>query len=243
MKNEKLWVVILEDRPKDNQRLSSFIRKYAQQNELSIEISAFTDGLELLKHYDKQFDILFMDIELPMMNGMTAAEKVREMDPLIPIIFTTNMAQYAIQGYEVSALGYMLKPISYFQFENYFTKAIARCQKNQALIENSMITIGSDRNFKRVSTDEIVYIIKDKNYIEYHLESGETIRERGTFKDIIPHLEKTSIKQIGSGCMVNLHYVQKKDGNDISMPDVTFSITIPYRKSFTQELMDYMRGV
>lgn len=227
----------------DSQRLYGFIRKYAKEKNLSVEVSVFLDGTDLLAHYSKEFDVLFLDIELPTLSGMNTAQKIREMDAAVPIIFTTNMAQYAIQGYEVAALGFMLKPIPYFQFENYLTKAVQRCRKIQDLAENSMITLGGDRFFKRVSADEIVYIVKDKNYIEYHLESGETFRERGTFKDVLPRFEKTSIKQIGSGCMVNLRHVKKKDGNDVFIRDMVFSITMPYRKSFTQDLMDYLRGI
>lgn len=243
MKNGNVWAVILEDHPRDSQRLRKFIQQYGKEHDLPVEVSVFTDGTELLEHYDKGFDILFMDIELPTMSGMNTAAKVREMDDVIPIIFTTNMAQYAIQGYEVAAIGFMLKPIPYFQFETFFTKAIERTNRTRDLLKNSMVTLGGDRLFKRVSANEIVYITKDKNYIEYHFENGTTFRERGTFKDVLPRFEKTSIKQIASGCMVNLRHVAKKDGNDVYVRDMVFSITMPYRKSFTQELMDYMRGM
>ncbi len=243
MKNSKLWVVILEDRPSDSQRLESFIQKYASEKELQVEVSIFSEGSKLIEEYDNRFDVLFVDIELPGISGMKTAEKVREKDSVIPIIFTTNMAQYAVQGYEVAALGFMLKPIPYFQFEKYFSKAVAKCKKNRELLETSMLSLGNNRMFKYVSVDEIVYIIKDRNYIEYHFVNHEFFRERGTFRDVLPKFEKTSIKQISSGCMVNLRYVQKKNVNDVYVMDMVFSVTMPYRKSFTQDLMDYMRGV
>ena len=243
MKDGNFWIVITEDQEKDSQRLSSFIRRYGKENGLTIEITEFTDGAQLLEHYDKRFDILFMDIGLPQISGMAAAEKVREIDDYIPIIFTTNMAQYAIRGYEVAAIGFMLKPIPYYQFKNYLMKAIAICRKNQDLLENSVITLGGEKNFKRVPTDDIIYIMKDKNYIDYHLTGQEVFRERGTFKAVIPRFQHTTIKQLASGCMVNLRYVQKKEGNDVYLRDIVISITMPFRKTFTQELMDYMRGI
>ena len=97
MKDGNFWIVITEDQEKDSQRLSSFIRRFGKENGLTFEITEFTDGAQLLEHYDKRFDILFMDIAMPQISGMAAAEKVREIDDYIPIIFTTNMAQYAIR--------------------------------------------------------------------------------------------------------------------------------------------------
>ena len=243
MKDGHFWVVVTEDQEKDYQRLSGFIRQYEKKNGLQLEITRFSDGSQLLEHYDKRFDILFMDIRLPQVSGMEASEKVRQHNDFIPIIFTTNMAQYAIQGYEVAAIGFMLKPIPYYQFENYLTKAIVMCRKNQDLLKNNVITLGGEKNFKRISTDDIMYIMKDKNYIDYHLTNQEVFRERGTFKAVIPRFQNTTIKQLASGCMVNLRYVQKKEGNDVYLRDIVISITMPYRKSFTEDLMDYMRGI
>ena len=64
--------------------------------------------------YRFQFDIILMDIEMRFMDGMSAAEEIRQMDKDVVIIFITNMPQYAIRGYAVEALDYMLKPVSYF---------------------------------------------------------------------------------------------------------------------------------
>ena len=243
MKDGSFWIVITEDQEKDYQRLNSFIRQYGKEKGLPLTITGFTDGARLLEHYDRGFDILFMDIGLPQISGMDASRRVRQIDESIPIIFTTNMAQYAIQGYEVAAIGFMLKPVPYYQFENYLAKAIAMCRKKLTLQKNSIITLGGEKNFKRVSADDIMYIVKDRNYIDYHLSGEEVFRERGTFKDIIPRFQHTTIKQLGIGCMVNLRHVLKKEGNDVYLRDVVFSITMPYRKTFTQDLMDYMRGI
>ena len=243
MKQNAVWIVILEDQEADSERLQSFLRRYGEAHGTTLTVSVFRDGTELLDGYESGFDILFMDIELPLMNGMQTAERVRQMDELIPIIFTTNMAQYAIKGYEVGALGFMVKPISYILFENYLTKALARCRRNEQIRANSTIMLGSGSSFRQINTDEIVCVIKDRNYLIYRLISGEEIRERGAMKDVLPRFENTTLKQCANGCLVNLRHVRKKERNEVYLPDVTFSITMPFRKSFTEELMNYMRGV
>ena len=72
-----------------------------------------------------------MDIEMEFMNGMDAATKIREVDREVIIIFITNMAQYAIQGYAVYALDYVLKPISYFAFSQKLQRAVGRMKKRK----------------------------------------------------------------------------------------------------------------
>ena len=243
MKDGTFWIVIVEDNPKDAARLKVYIDRYISSQDVAAEVTVYGDGRSLLQNYREQIDILFLDIELPQMNGMTVAEKVREQDPFVSIIFMTNMAQYALKGYEVEALGFIVKPASYFLFEKYIAKAIAVSRKNERLKANNIVTLGTDSHFKRVRTDDIVYIIKEKNYIVYYTMNEPPFRERGTMKDILDRFENTTIKQCASGCMVNLQYVSKKVGNDVMIAGQTFSITLPFRKSFTQELMDYMRGV
>ena len=243
MKPKSIMVAILEDQETDSERLQSFLGQYGQSRGVKFSTLVYRDGTELLSAFDQSFDILFMDIELPKMNGMMAAEQVRQSNEQIPIIFTTNMAQYAIKGYEVGALGFMVKPISYALFENYLTKALAICSRIEQLRSNSKVMICSGRSMRQVRVDEIVYIIKERNYLLYRLSSGEEIRERGTMKEVLPRFEKTTIKQCGVGCLVNLRHVWKKERNEVFLPGVTFTISAPFRESFTQELMNYMRGV
>ncbi len=243
MKQNAVWIAILEDQEADSQRLRGFLRRYGEAHGTALASSVYRDGTELLDGYESGFDILFMDIELPQMNGMKTAERVRQMNESIPIIFTTNMAQYAIKGYEVGALGFMVKPISYVLFENYLTKALSMCRRNEQIRANSTIMLGSGSSFRQISTDEIVCVIKDRNYLIYRLTSGEEIRERGAMKDVLERFENTTIKQCATGCLVNLRHVRKKERNEVCLPGAVFSVTMPFRKSFTDELMNYMRGV
>lgn len=109
-----LRFAIVDDDPTDLQILKSCLEQYKKDCGTAIEISAFTDGDELIEHYNSQFDLILLDVEMRFLDGMAAAHEVRRMDPEVVIIFVTNMAQYAIQGYAVDALDYILKPISYW---------------------------------------------------------------------------------------------------------------------------------
>lgn len=241
MKGDALWVVILEDNPEDSNRLETFLQRFATEHQRKIVISVFRDGIDLLDAMNSGFDVLFMDIELLQMNGMKTARKLRKLDTLIPIIFVTNLAQYAIKGYEVDAVGFMVKPISYYPFEHNMQKALKLCEKNLGGSEDYVIELSFNK-FKRVPIDEIVYVIKDKNYVVYVLSSGEEIRERETMKEVEERFQNTTVKKCASGCLVNLKYVKKKDKNTVYLPDIAFPITRTCRDSFTEALMDYIRG-
>lgn len=80
--------------------------------------------MKFYSNYEASFDIIFTDIEMPYMNGLDAAKKIREFDKKVQIIFVSKAAQYAVRGYEVDAVGYALKPVSFFTVSELLNKAI-----------------------------------------------------------------------------------------------------------------------
>ena len=139
MRNGSIVAVVLEDQESDCIRLKNYIRRYAQEYSADIETVVFQNGQDLIDHYSSDFDLLFVDIEVPGMNGMKVSEQVRTFDMLIPIIITTNMAQYAIKGYEVDALGFIVKPLPYEMFSYYLGKALIKCKRNPIYCERKKL--------------------------------------------------------------------------------------------------------
>lgn len=109
-------IAIVEDELEFSMQLQKYLRQYQQENGVEFKISVFRDGTEILKDYKPEYDAIFMDIEMPVINGMDAAEKIREMDEEVVIMFITNMAQYALFGYSVGALDFVMKPVNYYTF-------------------------------------------------------------------------------------------------------------------------------
>ena len=101
-------IAIVEDQEETRESLNRFVRQYAQEQGLQVEISLITDGAEIAEHYTPGFDIIFMDVEMPRLDGFGAAEAIRAVDTDVVLVFVTNMAQYAIRGYEVDALDFGL---------------------------------------------------------------------------------------------------------------------------------------
>ena len=113
-------IAVVEDNTAVREELCGFIAKYAQESGRKLDVTPFADGSQIVEPYRPGFDIIFLDIEMPRLGGMPTAERIRQLDPEVVLIFVTNMAQYAIRGYEVDALDFVLKPVSYYQFSPMF---------------------------------------------------------------------------------------------------------------------------
>ena len=111
-----LHIAIVEDEENYSRELEEYIHRYGVETSRQFKVTHFQDGEDIVESYSGGFDLLLMDIQMEFMDGMTAAEKIRERDQEVQIIFITNRNDYAIRGYEVDALDYVLKPVSYYIF-------------------------------------------------------------------------------------------------------------------------------
>lgn len=132
-------LAIVEDEAAYVEQLKEYLSQYEKEQKEVIEVTVYHDGDEIVRKYRSQFDIILMDVEMKFMDGMSAAEEIRKVDSEVVIIFITNMAQYAIKGYEVNALDYVLKPVSYFAFSQRLARAIGR-MKNRST-KNIVISV------------------------------------------------------------------------------------------------------
>ena len=104
-------IAIVEDEAAVREQLAGYVQRYTRQYGTQFEVTMFTDGVEILEDYRPVYDIIFLDVEMLHLDGMETARRIRELDSDVLLIFITNMAQYAIKGYAVGALDYVLKPV------------------------------------------------------------------------------------------------------------------------------------
>ena len=204
-----LEIAIVEDEESYKNTLCEYLRKYETETEEEIHISVFTDGDEIVENYAAKFDIILMDIEMQFRNGMEAAHKIRESDTSVIIIFITNMAQYAIQGYEVDALDYVLKPISYFAFSQRIKRAVGRMKRR----EEHYINIVSKNGVNKVAVSEIGWIESEGHRLTYHAKDQVYESTLHSMKEIEKQLEDYNFYRCNKGYLVNLAHVKAiRDG-------------------------------
>ncbi len=125
-------IAVVEDEIEMTNQLLKYVKQFFDENDLDYSITTFDNAIKLLDNYDFSFDLIFMDINMPLLDGMSASKKLREIDSEVTLIFITSLAQYAINGYEVNAFDFILKPVSYYNFALKLTRAIDKLSKDDA---------------------------------------------------------------------------------------------------------------
>ena len=149
-----IHVAIVEDEPLFVQQLKEYIGRYEKDRGRRIKITTFADGEDITDDYRGGYDIILMDIQMRFMDGMTAAEKIRTLDHEVIIMFITNMIQYAVRGYEVDAMDYVVKPVEYFAFSQKLDKAIGRMKK----AVQTYISVPTEDGLQKLAVSDIYYI-------------------------------------------------------------------------------------
>lgn len=119
-------IALVEDDAGYRRELTEYLDRFARECGEHFAVSTFSDGAEIAEGYTAEFNIILMDIAMSYMDGMSAAEAIRQVDDEVVIIFLTSMPQYAMKGYSVGALDYVLKPVSYFAFSQRIQRALER---------------------------------------------------------------------------------------------------------------------
>ena len=141
---------------------------------------------------------------MKFMDGMSAAEEIRKVDTEVVIMFITNMPQYAIRGYAVDALDYVLKPVSYFAFSQRLNRAIGRMKKR----ESKTIAISIKGGTVRLDVANITYIESQGHTLIFHTNVG-CYESSGTMKDLEKELTSMNFYRGNKGYLINLAHVER----------------------------------
>lgn len=232
-----ICIAIVEDENIWMQMLNEYIKRYAAENNFQVDVKCFRDGTEIVK-YQGKFDIIFMDIQLGQMNGMKAAEKIREYDKEVIFIFVTNTAAYAVQGYTVDAMGYMLKPIKYAAFAQLVKKAFTKLKRKDKVYLN----INTAEGIKRLDLNTIFYIESQRHKVLIHMEDGKYLVS-GTMKRLEEELREKGFARCNNAYLVNMKYIENVQRNEVIVGGNALSISRTKKQTFLEAVTDYMGGV
>lgn len=232
-----LRVAIVEDEKEYIDQIKNYIERYQEEYDQEIKISIFKDGSEILENYQPDYEIILFDIEMPNINGMQAAKKIREQDKDVVLVFITNMAQYAINGYEVGALDFILKPINYSTFRVRFTRAIGRVIKR----ESGEILLNLTDGMKKLDTKQIYYVDVQNRMLHYHTEIGEFV-VRGTLQNAENELKSYHFVKCNHWYLVNLKHVSEIKKNIAIVAGNELEISRRNKSIFLEALADYIGG-
>lgn len=236
-----LRIAIVEDDKSYAKRLVKYVDRYEAEKNERFVVKCFLDGADIAEDYKAEYDIILMDVEMKCMDGMSAAREIRRQDPYVAIIFITNMPQYAMKGYEVEALDYVLKPINYFAFSTRMNRAIEKQRgRNRA-----WYTFHSKSGMRRICLSELRYVEVCDHELIYYV-NDEMIPARGTLRDVEEQLVGTAERygcndvffRCNKGCIVNLEHVIGLEEKDILL----HGVRIPVSRSKRKKLLDIMNA-
>jgi len=230
-------IAIVEDQEETRESLNRFVRQYAQEQGLQVEISLITDGAEIAEHYTPGFDIIFMDVEMPRLDGFGAAEAIRAVDADVVLVFVTNMAQYAIRGYEVDALDFVLKPVSYYQFSTKLERALQRIQRRRG----GQVALQVSGGVQLLDTDDILYLETRDRLLHYHT-ATDTWSVRGSLLKAEKDLAAYHFARCNQCYLVNLRYVRGVQDDLVQVGEERLEISRRQRTAFLAALAAYVGG-
>lgn len=230
-------IAIVEDEAEFAVQLQEFLKQYQKENDIAFKVTVFGDGAEILEDYQPLYDIILLDIEMPKVNGMEAAEQIRKTDSDVVLMFITNMASYAIRGYEVGALDFVMKPITYYTFSMKLTRALKRAKQK----EQQQILLGLSDGVKKVGIQQIFYVEVQNRMLHYHTDEGEYVM-RGTMASVEQMLAPYPFIKCNHWYIVNLMHVSEVRGNIAIVGGHELEISRRNRTAFLKALTEYVGG-
>lgn len=230
-------IAIVEDEEDFSVQLQEFLKQYQNEHNVPLKVSVFHDGAEILQDYQPLYDMILFDIEMPQINGMEAAEQIRKVDSDVVLVFITNMASYAIRGYEVGALDFVMKPISYYTFSMKLTRAIKRVKQK----EQQQILLTLSDGVKKFGVHQIYYVEVQNRMLHYHTDEGEYV-VRGTMQSVEQMLAPYPFAKCNHWYIVNLMHVTEVRKNTAVVGNHELEISRRNRTAFLKVLTEYVGG-
>ena len=228
---------VVEDDDKDAETLRGMLERYGKERGVRFEVTRYRDAISFIDGYRPVFGIVFMDIEMPGMNGMEAARNIRKTDDGVIIVFVTNMAQFAIDGYSVGALDYILKPVAPFDFRVKLKRALD-CLARRGSVA---ITLKNAGGTYRVDTADILYVeVLDYNLI-YRLKK-ESISVVGRMCDAEKELAPLGFFKCHRSYLCNLRHVESVTDGGVKIGGTEIPLSRLRKREFVAALTEYLGG-
>ena len=229
-------VAIVEDEDKEAALLEEYLQRYGKKYGETFSSVRYTNAVDFLTGYRSEYDIVFMDIEMPLMNGLEAAKRFREADHTACLIFVTKMAQLAVKGYEVNAMDFVVKPVKPFEFRVKMRKALAYC----ASLPQETVPIDSKRGFYRIDLSEIVYIEVLGHDLFFHT-VDKNLEAHGVLKEYEEKFRGKHFSRCAKSFFVNLEHVVSYYNGEIEFSNrEKLAVSRAYKKSFANDLSRYL---
>lgn len=232
-----LKIAIVEDNDSDARLLSECLDRYLTDRKEKYSLERFATAISFIERYQGAFDVVFMDIELPDLDGMTAAKKMRRVDAEAVLIFVTNMAQFAVNGYEVNAFDFIVKPVKYPVFATKIQRILDHVSRRR---DNDVrLTVRTENGVYRLNASDIRYVEVMNHDLIYHLGKGQKTVARGQIKEIEKQLLPVGFFRCNRCYLINLKYVTAVKESTVTVDGDELQISRGKKKEFLAAAAKY----
>ena len=224
----QLNIAVIDDNQTDTKYVSGLVNLWAEAASHTVRIRAFQSAEEFLFHYeeDKDFDILLLDIEMGGMNGVELAKKIRQDECLVQMVFITGFPDFMAEGYEVSALHYLMKPVIEEKLYRVLDKAVGNLEKAE-----KRLCVTFERQTVFVPLRQILYIEAQKQYVEIYCADTD-YRMKDSLSNVEKQLDEYFFKCHRS-FLVNLRHVSQIKSNCVVLKNGT---EVPISRGMAEQI-------
>ncbi len=237
MENGKIRIAIVEDDCGAAEKNVEYFKRYSAEKGTLFDVEMFASGDIFLEKYDGSFDMVLMDIDMPGKNGMETVKMLRQRDKNVMIIFVTNLAQYAVNGYEYDAFDFIVKPVAYFNFSVKLTRALTRLENTRG----RGIWINVNGGQRKILSSDIKYVEVMKHDLIYHTVNGD-IHTNGSMLKAIEQFKGLPFALCNRCYLVNLAYVNGVQQYQADVGGDILLISHLKRNEFLNKLNSWLAG-
>ena len=224
-------LAIVEDDPLFAEQMRKVIDRYQDETGQLFSVRHFADGEDILENFRADYDIILMDIQMRFMDGMTAAKFIREKDANVIIMFVTSMTSYAIKGYEVGALDYILKPIDDHIMAQKLKRAIDHLRRR----DEKFLMVAVEDGVRKINAAHLYYIESQRHVMIYHTSDG-VFEGKGRLDDLERELAPCGFCRSNKGYLVNMNFVDGVQDNFCLIAGEKLLISRRKKAAFMEQL-------
>lgn len=228
-------VAVCDDSKLMLESMKAGLEEYAKEKKEEVRVFLFHNGSELLEGYRAKYDILFLDIKMPGMNGIEVAQKIRQRDKKVIIIFLTSLIEHALDGYSVNAANYIIKPISRKRLYMEMDRWVEEMRQK----EEPYINFHNDNGNYKVLLKNINYIETYNRNLLVHTSDGNLVCY-WKLKEMENKIGKYGFSRNHASYLINLFYVENIEKMEVKLSTgERLPLSKMKKKEFMEQLAEY----